>query len=87
MRGVPPLFPLITQSFSNHMVSKNKASHPKDALMTSQAAAQPSFYPGPQENWVCSQPPAATGRPHGHPAIDHICKPVEFIISLMLLLL
>ena len=41
----------------------------------------------PTRQWGLQLALAATGRPHGHSAIDHICKPMEFIISLMLLLL
>lgn len=80
--GVPPRLPIDNQELSNHVVFKIKRQViPETALITTWVVAQPSFYRGPQRTWSAAGPGGAAVL-----AIDHVCVPVEFIISLMLLL-
>ena len=68
------------QSFANHTVFKAIKKTDKSSQIT------PDYITG-QAFTRAHERTRPTGRPHGHPAIDHVCNPMEFIISLMLLLL
>lgn len=87
IRGVSLQFPLTTKSFSSGLVGfKNKASHPRDCLDYITGCHPAKLLHRPTGELGLQPALAANGRPHSHPAIDHICERMEFIISLMLLL-